>query len=146
MGNGDPHKEPLSLHEVSNCPLHLHQVSLSAECTKALMKLVYCPHCRGMSSVKPCSNYCSNVMKGCLANQADLDPEWQSLIGTIQRGAVPRLKSEWIPGANHSPSVKVEQAVYGYLRGGVHYTDDESHRQMFIRLKQAIYTVFIHRD
>ncbi|XP_040896309.1 glypican-1-like isoform X1 [Toxotes jaculatrix] len=59
------------------------QVSLSPECTKALMKLVYCPHCRGLASVKPCSSYCSNVMKGCLANQADLDPEWQNLIDTM---------------------------------------------------------------
>ncbi|XP_042339942.1 glypican-1-like [Plectropomus leopardus] len=59
------------------------QVHLSPECMKALMKLVYCPHCRGMASVKPCSNYCSNVMKGCLANQADLDPEWQNLIDTM---------------------------------------------------------------
>lgn len=57
------------------------QVSLSPECTKALMRLVYCPHCRGLASAKPCSNYCSNVMKGCLANQADLDTEWQNLIG-----------------------------------------------------------------
>ncbi|XP_053710667.1 glypican-1-like [Synchiropus splendidus] len=59
------------------------QVSLSPECVKALMKLVYCPHCRGLASVKPCSSYCSNVMKGCLANQADLDPEWQNLIDTM---------------------------------------------------------------
>ncbi|XP_041647586.1 glypican-1-like [Cheilinus undulatus] len=59
------------------------QVSLSPECVKALMKLVYCPHCRGIASVKPCSAYCSNVMKGCLANQADLDPEWQNLIDTM---------------------------------------------------------------
>ncbi|KAG7242308.1 hypothetical protein INR49_023984 [Caranx melampygus] len=59
------------------------QVSLSPECLRALMKLVYCPHCRGMASVKPCSSYCSNVMKGCLANQADLDPEWQNLIDTM---------------------------------------------------------------
>ncbi|KAK5906923.1 hypothetical protein CesoFtcFv8_004825 [Champsocephalus esox] len=59
------------------------QVHLSPECTKALMKLVYCPHCRGTASLKPCSNYCSNVMKGCLANQADLDPEWQNLIDTM---------------------------------------------------------------
>uniref|UniRef100_A0A3P9LY19 Glypican-1 n=1 Tax=Oryzias latipes TaxID=8090 RepID=A0A3P9LY19_ORYLA len=55
-------------------------VSLGPECLKALMKLVYCPHCHGLSSVKPCFNYCSNVMKGCLANQADLSPEWDNLI------------------------------------------------------------------
>ncbi|XP_074525197.1 glypican-1-like [Halichoeres trimaculatus] len=59
------------------------QVSLSPECIKALMKLVYCPHCRGLASAKPCSGYCSNVMKGCLANQADLDSEWQNLINTM---------------------------------------------------------------
>ncbi|XP_071773422.1 glypican-1-like [Centroberyx gerrardi] len=59
------------------------QVSLSPECVKALMKLVYCPHCRGLASVKPCPNYCSNVMKGCLANQADLDAEWQNLIESM---------------------------------------------------------------
>lgn len=59
------------------------QVTLSPECTKALMKLLFCPHCRGLASVKPCPNYCSNVMKGCLANQADLDPEWQNLIDTM---------------------------------------------------------------
>lgn len=57
------------------------QVPLSPECTRAMMKLVYCPHCRGLASVKPCANYCRNVMKGCLANQADLDTEWQNLIG-----------------------------------------------------------------
>lgn len=69
------------------------QVNLSPECKKALMKLVYCPHCRGLASVKPCSDYCSNVMKGCLANQADLDPEWQNLIGETRK----RKKS---PGNN----------------------------------------------
>ncbi|RVE73594.1 hypothetical protein OJAV_G00032800 [Oryzias javanicus] len=58
-------------------------VSLGPECLKALMKLVYCPHCHGLSSVKPCFNYCSNVMKGCLANQADLNPEWDNLIDTM---------------------------------------------------------------
>lgn len=59
------------------------QVPLSPECTRAMMKLLYCPHCRGLASVKPCANYCSNVMKGCLANQADLDSEWQNLMDTM---------------------------------------------------------------
>lgn len=68
-----------------SCPVHPLQVSLGPECVKALMKLVYCPHCRGLAPVKPCSNYCSNVMKGCLANQSDLDPEWQNLIGATQK-------------------------------------------------------------
>nr|XP_056706148.1 glypican-1 [Euleptes europaea] len=59
------------------------QVPLSPYCTRAIMKLVYCSHCRGMSNVKSCNSYCRNVLKGCLANQADLDPEWRNLIDSL---------------------------------------------------------------
>lgn len=48
---------------------------------RAIMKMTYCPHCRGMASARPCANYCTNVMKGCLANQADLNTEWRHLAG-----------------------------------------------------------------
>lgn len=34
-----------------------------------------------MASARPCANYCTNVMKGCLANQADLNTEWRHLAG-----------------------------------------------------------------
>uniref|UniRef100_A0A3Q3JZM6 Glypican-1 n=1 Tax=Monopterus albus TaxID=43700 RepID=A0A3Q3JZM6_MONAL len=56
------------------------QVQLSPECMRAMMKMTYCPHCRGMPSARPCANYCRNVMKGCLANQADLNTEWRHLV------------------------------------------------------------------
>ncbi|KAM6948466.1 glypican-1b [Aplochiton taeniatus] len=59
------------------------QVQLSQECMRAIMKMTYCPHCRGMASARPCTNYCSNVMKGCLANQADLNTEWRNLADTM---------------------------------------------------------------
>uniref|UniRef100_A0A1A7XQ78 Glypican-1 n=1 Tax=Iconisemion striatum TaxID=60296 RepID=A0A1A7XQ78_9TELE len=67
------------------------QVKLSQECAKAIMRMTYCPRCRSMSSAKPCSNYCSNVMKGCLANQADLNPEWTHLGDTMVEVAERRL-------------------------------------------------------
>ena len=56
-------------------------MQLSLECMRAMMRMTYCPHCRGMASARPCANYCSNVMKGCLANQADLNTEWRHLAG-----------------------------------------------------------------
>ncbi|XP_056148640.1 glypican-1-like [Lampris incognitus] len=59
------------------------QVQLSQECMRAMMRMTYCPHCRGMASARPCANYCSNVMKGCLANQADLNTEWRHLADTM---------------------------------------------------------------
>ncbi|XP_055723061.1 glypican-1-like [Salvelinus fontinalis] len=55
------------------------QVPLSPECVRAIMKMTYCRHCRGVPSAKPCANYCANVLKGCLANHADLDTEWRNL-------------------------------------------------------------------
>lgn len=57
------------------------QARLSQDCMRAIMKMTYCPHCRGMASARPCANYCTNVMKGCLANQADLNIEWKHLAG-----------------------------------------------------------------
>ncbi|KAL6104506.1 gpc1 [Pungitius sinensis] len=59
------------------------QVQLTPNCMRAMMKMTYCPHCRGVASARPCANYCSNVMKGCLANQADLDTEWKHLAETL---------------------------------------------------------------
>ncbi|XP_028328900.1 glypican-1b [Gouania willdenowi] len=59
------------------------QVLLSQECMNAMMKMTYCPHCRGMATARPCTNYCYNVMKGCLANQADLNTEWRHLAETM---------------------------------------------------------------
>uniref|UniRef100_A0A3B5K3L2 Glypican-1 n=1 Tax=Takifugu rubripes TaxID=31033 RepID=A0A3B5K3L2_TAKRU len=63
------------------------QVRLSQDCMRAIMKMTYCPHCRGMASARPCANYCTNVMKGCLANQADLNTEWRHLADTMMQVA-----------------------------------------------------------
>ncbi|XP_072253081.1 glypican-6-like [Leuresthes tenuis] len=59
------------------------KVSSTPACIRALTKMLYCPFCQGMPAVKPCKNYCLNVMKGCLANQADLDPEWNQYIDAM---------------------------------------------------------------
>ncbi|XP_060900587.1 glypican-1b [Labrus mixtus] len=63
------------------------QVQLSQECMRAMMRMTYCPHCRSIASARPCANYCSNVMKGCLANQADLNTEWRHLAETMMQVA-----------------------------------------------------------
>ncbi|XP_068428417.1 glypican-6-like isoform X1 [Clinocottus analis] len=59
------------------------KVSSSPACIRALTKMLYCPFCQGMPAAKPCKNYCLNVVKGCLANQADLDPEWNLYIDAL---------------------------------------------------------------
>ncbi|XP_056611078.1 glypican-6b isoform X2 [Triplophysa dalaica] len=59
--------------EVAN---RVSKVTMSPACIDGFTKMLYCSYCDGLSTLKPCKNYCLNVLKGCLANQADLDPEW----------------------------------------------------------------------
>ena len=63
------------------CSLLLLQVQPTRECEKALLKMLYCPYCRGLANVQPCNNYCLNVMKGCLAYHSELNEEWNDYIG-----------------------------------------------------------------
>lgn len=62
----------------------LSQLTADSQCVRGLMRQWYCPLCRGMPSLRPCHALCLNVMKGCLANQADLDNEWNNFIGGFE--------------------------------------------------------------
>lgn len=68
--------------EVMNATEH---VSLSKECVKGLVKMVYCSHCRGLTLIKPCSGYCLNVMRGCLASVSELDQPWRRYVSLLEQ-------------------------------------------------------------
>ncbi|XP_077451232.1 glypican-5a isoform X2 [Stigmatopora argus] len=67
--------------EVINTTDHL---LLSRECRKALLKMHYCPHCQGLTQSKPCMGYCLNVMRGCLANMAEIDHHWREFVHSLE--------------------------------------------------------------
>uniref|UniRef100_A0A8C8EP85 Glypican 2 n=1 Tax=Oncorhynchus tshawytscha TaxID=74940 RepID=A0A8C8EP85_ONCTS len=89
----------------------VNKLSAGAGCVRALMRQWYCPLCRGMPSLRPCHALCLNVMKGCLANTADLDTEWNNFIDALYQ------VSEKLEGpfnmelAADSISVKVSEAI-----------------------------------
>uniref|UniRef100_A0A674MW26 Glypican 6a n=1 Tax=Takifugu rubripes TaxID=31033 RepID=A0A674MW26_TAKRU len=66
--------------EVAN---RVAKVNVFPGCRVALTRMMYCPYCRGLPGLRPCQNYCRNVMRGCLANQADLDTEWNLFIDAM---------------------------------------------------------------
>lgn len=68
--------------EVMNATEH---VSLSKECVKSLVKMVYCSHCRGLTLIKPCVGYCLNVMRGCLASVSELDQPWRRYTNLLEQ-------------------------------------------------------------
>ncbi|XP_019342511.1 glypican-5 [Alligator mississippiensis] len=67
--------------EVINTTDHLH---FSKECSRALLRMQYCPHCQGLILSKPCMGYCLNVIRGCLANMAEIDLHWRGYIGSLE--------------------------------------------------------------
>ncbi|XP_060754422.1 glypican-6a isoform X2 [Neoarius graeffei] len=94
--------------EVAN---RVAKVNVSPGCSKALTRMLYCPYCGGFVDLKPCRSYCQNVMKGCLANQADLDPEWNVFIDSMLLVAE-RLKGPFNIEAVMEPiDLKISEAI-----------------------------------
>ncbi|XP_043578307.1 division abnormally delayed protein [Bombus pyrosoma] len=56
-------------------------------CYGALLRMTYCPRCQGIGpSVRPCSGFCTNVMRGCLTEPAsELDLAWSGYVETVER-------------------------------------------------------------
>ena len=57
------------------------QIPISDECMKAVQKMNSCPACQGFPELRPCSNYCINVMKGCLAFHIETQDMWDKFVG-----------------------------------------------------------------
>ncbi|KAM4551402.1 glypican-5-like isoform 2-T2 [Odontesthes bonariensis] len=68
--------------EVINATEH---ASMSKDCVKSLVKMVYCSHCRGLTLIKPCAGYCMNVMRGCLASVSELDQPWRRYTSLLEQ-------------------------------------------------------------
>ncbi|CAM4394658.1 unnamed protein product, partial [Caretta caretta] len=67
--------------EVINTTDHLQ---FSKDCSRVLLRMQYCPHCQGMPLSKPCMGYCLNVIRGCLANMAEIDHHWRRYIQSLE--------------------------------------------------------------
>jgi len=53
------------------------------KCVEALTKMTSCPACQGLPAIRPCSGYCQNVMKGCLAYHTELSDSWDKYIDNL---------------------------------------------------------------
>ncbi|KAI5628856.1 glypican-2 precursor [Silurus asotus] len=85
--------------------------SVSTDCGKALMRQMYCPLCGGIPSLRSCHPLCLNVMKGCLANHAELNSEWNRFIDSLLSLAE-RLNGPFnVELAADSVAVKISEAI-----------------------------------
>lgn len=80
-------------------------------CTQALMRMSYCPQCRGLTQTKPCNNYCLNTMKGCLAYHSELNGIWNEYIEAMKQLAA-RLEGPFnIESVVDPIDVKISDAI-----------------------------------
>ncbi|KAG5286588.1 hypothetical protein AALO_G00016610 [Alosa alosa] len=57
---------------------------LSRDCSRALVRMQYCAHCRGLTLIKPCPGYCLNVLRGCLASLTELNAPWRRHVALLE--------------------------------------------------------------
>ncbi|XP_014246357.1 glypican-6 [Cimex lectularius] len=74
-----------SLTLAGNIVNNIQNLAMTASCNRAVAKMTQCPACSGLKELKPCSNYCTNVMKGCLAYHSQFDTSWNLFITQLDR-------------------------------------------------------------
>ena len=59
------------------------------KCSQAFTKMTHCSICSGVrENYKPCFKYCMNVIKGCSAYPAVVNPSWNAYITALQKLAI----------------------------------------------------------
>lgn len=67
----------------------LLKMKANENCSRAFTKMTHCSICSGIKqNVKPCYKYCMNVIKGCSAYPAVVNPSWNAYVTALQKLAI----------------------------------------------------------
>lgn len=92
---------------------NLVNVRPNADCTAALTKMQQCSLCRGYTE-KPCSNYCINVMMGCLNYYSELDAEWDHFVNAMEKVSERLLGPFNIVMVVEPINIKISEAIMNF--------------------------------
>lgn len=73
----------------------------------------HCGSCKGYTE-KPCTNYCVNVIKGCLHYQNDFDIEWENFAMAMDKVAERLLGSFNIVMVVEPINIKISEAIMNF--------------------------------
>ena len=66
----------------SSFSLSFFQSPPSSECSSALQRMNTCPTCSlGRTELRPCKNFCLDVMSSCLDSHIEIQEQWDKLVG-----------------------------------------------------------------
>ncbi|XP_002022291.2 glypican-4 [Drosophila persimilis] len=97
-------------------------IRLNADCTGALTKMQHCGACKGYTE-KPCTNYCVNVIKGCLHYQHEFDGEWENFALAMDKVAERLLGSFNIVMVVEPLNIKISEAIMNFQDSGQDITN-----------------------
>uniref|UniRef100_A0A7E4ZQ37 Glypican-6 n=1 Tax=Panagrellus redivivus TaxID=6233 RepID=A0A7E4ZQ37_PANRE len=99
--------------------LELLTFKISDECVSGLTKMRHCHVCSGVSPItKPCPGFCLNVLKGCFAGMAEIDPQWNNYLQGLVKNSE-RLGEVFNPRHVFAPvPVQISEAVMNYQEKG----------------------------
>lgn len=91
----------------------------NAGCHDALLRMHYCPKCRGMAKVKPCAGYCLNVLRGCLSKYVvELDAPWNGFVEGVESLIHGMKQTESVDAVIRSVDGKISEALMRALQKG----------------------------
>lgn len=115
-----------------------------ADCTVALTKMQQCGACKGFTE-KPCSNYCINVMKGCLHYYNEIDVEWDNFVQSMEKVSERLLGPFNIVMVVEPINIKISEAIMNFQETGQDISQQVFHgcgRPQLGRRRRAISSKF----
>ncbi|KAH8370001.1 hypothetical protein KR093_001813 [Drosophila rubida] len=97
-------------------------IRLNPDCTGALTKMQHCGACKGYTE-KPCTNYCVNVIKGCLHYLHEFDAEWENFAMAMDKVAERMLGSFNIVMVVEPINIKISEAIMNFQDSGQDITN-----------------------
>ncbi|XP_011304059.1 glypican-6 [Fopius arisanus] len=94
---------------------NMQTLKASPECAAALTRMTACPSCSGIpGNVLACGDMCANVMKGCLAQHAALDAEWNHFVEAVGKVAERLLGPFNIEMLVRPINLKISEAIMNF--------------------------------
>ncbi|XP_020287081.1 glypican-6 [Pseudomyrmex gracilis] len=104
----------------ANVLKNMQSLKPSADCAAALTRMTVCPSCSGIpDNVLACGDMCANVMKGCLAQHAALDAEWNHFVEAVDKVADRLMGPFNIEVLIRPINLKISEAIMNYQENSV---------------------------
>lgn len=98
------------------------KISPKDKCTEALTKMTSCPACQGFPAIRPCSSYCLNVMKGCLAYHSELSDSWDKFVDNLIAVGERLIGPFNIEAVVEPIDIKISDAIMNFQESGYEVT------------------------